>query len=106
MNKPLASCIAMTLGFIALLTPASIHAGQPFYGPTGKEAKPLLVPEEPAFQLQPIFTRHARTSEKITLSTTIRGSRDGELQEAENLDSWGPACREIRGITTCRKRRC
>ena len=89
MNKPLASCIALTLGCIALLTSASIHAGQPFYGPTGKEAKPMLLPEEPSFQLQPIITRHARTSEKITLSTTIRGSRDVELQEAENLDSWG-----------------
>jgi hypothetical protein len=89
MNKPLASCMAMTLGLIALLPLSSVQAGQPFYGPTGKDAKPMLTPEEPAYQLQPIFTRLAKTSDKVTFSTTIRGSRDVELQEAENLDSWG-----------------
>ncbi len=88
MQAPLASCIAITLGLIALLTPGSSQAGQPFYGPTGKEAIPILV-EEPQFQLEPIITRHARISEKITVSTTIRGSRDVEVQEAENFDSWG-----------------
>ena len=48
MRKPLASSIALTLGFIALLTPGSNQAGQPLYGPTGKESKDKLVaPEDP-----------------------------------------------------------
>ena len=88
MNKRLPSSIAMTLGLIAMLTQGSVQAGQPLFGPTGKEAQPIVI-EESAYQLQPIFTRHGHISEKFTLSTTVRGSRDVELQEAENFDSWG-----------------
>lgn len=88
MSKSFLPCIAPVVGLIALLTPGFLQAGQPFYGPAGKDAK--IIPEDPpAFQLQPIITRLARTSDKVTFSTTIRGSRDAELQEAENLDSWG-----------------
>ena len=88
MQASLASCIALTLGLLALLTPGSSQAGQPLSGPVGKDAKPVVV-EEPQFQLQPIITRLARISDKVTVSTTIRGSRDVEVQEAENFDSWG-----------------
>lgn len=88
MQSSLASCIASALSLIALLIPGSSQAGQPFNSPAGKDAKPVIV-EEPQFQLQPIITRHARISDRITFSTTFRGSRDGELQEAENVDSWG-----------------
>ena len=41
------------------------------------------------FELQPIFTRYAKISKKITFSTTFRAYRDAELQEAENLDALG-----------------
>jgi Inverse autotransporter, beta-domain len=44
MRKPLASSIALTLGLFALATPATNQAGQPFYGPTGKEAKATMTP--------------------------------------------------------------
>lgn len=44
MRKPLASSIALTLGLFALATPATHQAGQPFYGPTGKEAKATMTP--------------------------------------------------------------
>ncbi len=43
MHKPIASSIALTLGFLALLTPGSNYAGLPLYGPTGKEAKDKMV---------------------------------------------------------------
>ena len=44
MRKPLASSIVLTLGFIALLTPGANQAGQPLYGPTGKETKDKIIP--------------------------------------------------------------
>ena len=44
MRKPLVSSIALTLGCIALLTPGSNQAGQPLYGPTGKESKDRMIP--------------------------------------------------------------
>ncbi len=44
MPKPLASSIALTLGLFALATPATNQAGQPYYGPTGKEAKTHIEP--------------------------------------------------------------
>ena len=48
MRKPLASSIALTLGLLALATPGSNQAGQPLYGPTGKDTKEQLVaPVEP-----------------------------------------------------------
>ncbi|MCE9611455.1 MAG: inverse autotransporter beta domain-containing protein [Chthoniobacter sp.] len=39
MHKPLATTIALTLGFIALAIPGATSAGQPLYGPTGQEGK-------------------------------------------------------------------
>jgi hypothetical protein len=87
MNTSLALCASVTIGFAALFIPVSVQAGQPVNAPSGKEIK--IAPEEPSFQLQPIFTRLARTSDKITISTTFRGSRDVELQEADHLNSWG-----------------
>ena len=48
MHKPLAYSIALTLGFLALATPGSNQAGQPLYGPTGKDSKAKVVaPLEP-----------------------------------------------------------
>ena len=44
MHKPLATSIALTLGFIALLTPGANQAGQPLYGPTGKDDQRDYVP--------------------------------------------------------------
>ncbi len=44
MRKPLVSSIALTLGLAALVVPGFIHAGQPLYGPTGKESKDVIVP--------------------------------------------------------------
>ena len=44
MRKPLANSIALMLGFAALLTPGSNQAGQPIYGPTGKDTKDKMVP--------------------------------------------------------------
>jgi len=65
MRKPLASPIALTLGFIALLTPGSNQAGQPLYGPTGKEAKgKIIAPEEPvpgAISLGGEFSSHLQS---------------------------------------------
>ncbi len=43
MHKPLATSIALTLGFIALATPGATQAGQPLYGPTGNDAKGKVV---------------------------------------------------------------
>ncbi len=43
MRKPLASSIALTLGLIALATPGANQAGQPLFGPTGKESKETIV---------------------------------------------------------------
>lgn len=43
MRKPLASSIALTLGLFVLATPGSNQAGQPLYGPTGKESKEKIV---------------------------------------------------------------
>lgn len=48
-----------------------------------------VVEEKPKYQLQPIFTHLASISEKVTFSTTVRGSRSVEVQEAANLSSWG-----------------
>ena len=41
------------------------------------------------YELQPIFTRYAKTSKKITFTSTFKAYRDAELQEAENLDALG-----------------
>lgn len=43
MRKPLASSIALTLGFISLAVPGSNQAGQPLYGPSGKESNKTIV---------------------------------------------------------------
>ena len=43
MRKPLATSIALTLGFIAVATPVATQAGQPIIGPTGHEAKGKVV---------------------------------------------------------------
>ena len=62
MHKPLASSIALTLGFLALATPGSNQAGQPLYGPTGKDSKAKVVaPLEPvpgAITLGGEFSQH------------------------------------------------
>jgi hypothetical protein len=44
---------------------------------------------ESLYSPQPIFTRLAKTSDRITLSTTFRASRDVELQEADHVHTWG-----------------
>jgi len=67
--------------------PVSVFAGAPLNSSHGKAVE--VAPEEPSYQLQPIFTRLARISDKITFSTTVRGSRNVDLQEAANLESWG-----------------
>src|SRR4051812_17486333 len=79
---------AFTLALASVLGPRSVQAGQPLAAPSGKESK-VQIPEEPDFQLQPIFTRLAQTSTKITLHTTFRASRGVELQEADHVNSWG-----------------
>ncbi len=43
MNKPLASAIVLTLGLMSLASPTTTQAGQPLYGPTGREAKEKIV---------------------------------------------------------------
>ena len=43
MHKPVATSIALTLGFIAVATPVATQAGQPIIGPTGHEAKGKVV---------------------------------------------------------------
>ena len=65
MRKPLASSIALTLGLLGLATPGSNHAGQPLFGPTGKEAKEKIVaPLDPvpgAITLGGEFSEHLQT---------------------------------------------
>ena len=65
MRKPLASSIALTLGFIALLTPGSNQAGQPIEGPTGKDTKDKMVaPVDPplgAVTLGGNFSEHLQS---------------------------------------------
>ena len=87
MKTYLYSRIVFTLGIGSLLAPLTSQAGQPVSASTGKGAKPVI--EEPKYQLQPIFTRYAKISDKVTFSTMVRGSRNVELQEAGNLESWG-----------------
>lgn len=87
MTKRLIPCVAFALTLAVWQTPARVHAGPPVHRETGKEAKAL--PEEPRYQLQPIFTRLGTISDKFTFSTTFRGSRGVDLQEAQNLESWG-----------------
>ncbi len=65
MRKPLASSIALTLGLIALLSPGSNQAGQPLYGPTGKDTKdktvPPLDPVPGAITIGGQFSEHLQT---------------------------------------------
>jgi len=65
MRKTLASSIALTLGFFALATPPTNQAGQPIYGPTGKETKDKIVPPlEPvpgAITIGGEFSQHLQT---------------------------------------------
>lgn len=87
MKTHLNSRILIALGIVSLLAPLSSWAGQPVSTASGKSAKPVI--EEPQYQLQPIFTRYAKISDKVTFSTMVRGSRNVELQEAGDLESWG-----------------
>ncbi len=81
------SHIVTSLFATALLAPFASQAGHPISATSGKDAKPVV--EEPQYQLQPIFTRYAKISDKVTISTMVRGSRNVDLQEAGNLESWG-----------------
>lgn len=44
---------------------------------------------EGEYQIQPIFTRYAETSKKITFDASARIFNDQQLQEADNFDGWG-----------------
>ena len=59
MHKPLNFTIALTLGFISLVIPGSNQAGQPLYGPTGKDkAVPPLEPVPGNITLGAEFSNH------------------------------------------------
>lgn len=78
----------ITSTLIAGCTFAAVLCLAPFAG----AAEDMTAKTEPAkaeYELQPIFTRYAKTSDKITFSSTFKAYRDAELQEAENLDALG-----------------
>lgn len=62
MHKPLATSIALVLGLLAVAPVATTEAGQPLYGPTGKDAKGKIVaPLDPvpgSLTLGGEFSRH------------------------------------------------
>lgn len=76
---------AFVVCFTVSLIPEVGRGGQPI-SPPGKTVEQPVAPD---FQLQPIFTRLAQTSTKITLNTTFRASRGVELQEADHVNSQG-----------------
>jgi hypothetical protein len=43
---------------------------------------------EGEYQIEPIFTRYAETSKKITFNATARLFNDVQLQEADHFDGW------------------
>ena len=73
---------------IACCTFAAVHCLAPAAGAAG-DAMAKTEPAKSQFELQPIFTRYARISKKITFTSTFRAYRDAELQEAENVDALG-----------------
>lgn len=87
MKTPLSLQVAVTATLACLFALSPARAGEPMTGAPGKGATTVV--EVPQFQLQPIFTRHARIADKVTFSTTVRGSRNVELQEARDLEWWG-----------------
>ena len=78
----------ITSTLLAYCTFAAVVCLAPFAG----AAEDVMAKSETTkaeYELQPIFTRYAKISKKITFSSTFRAYRDAELQEAENLDALG-----------------
>ena len=78
----------ITSALIACCTFAAVVCLAPAAG-AAEEMAAKTETAKSEFELQPIFTRYAKISKKITFSTTFRAYRDAELQEAENLDALG-----------------